>query len=321
MRCFLSIILLLLSCRPALAADADTDAAAIDARSLQRGNSTLRVEVIDVEDRARAQMLHRWIAEVADAAQTASGRFPLRNARVRIAQIDSRNSSPVPWGQTRRQGEVSVLLYVRRDATYRELRDDWTAIHELAHLFHPYLGDRGRWLAEGLASYYQNVLRARAGVLQADDAWERLDAGFRRGEASEHGTPLESLGMRKGTMRIYWAGAAYWLEADLALRRDHSTSLDAVLDRYARCCLHGASEVEPQAFVVELDRIAKADIFVPLYRRYARSRTFPDLNAAYRALGLQRHAGGLHLNMRASTRKLREAVMRVSKPNPPTNAL
>jgi hypothetical protein len=72
-----------------------------------------------------------------------------------------------------RRNSVAVLLYVRKGASLEELRADWTAAHELSHLFHPYLGDDGRWLAEGLASYYQNVLRARSGLLEEADAWRR----------------------------------------------------------------------------------------------------------------------------------------------------
>jgi hypothetical protein len=268
--------------------------AATDMRVLHAGDSVLRVEVVDVDDPARVDMLQRWIAESAEATKTLSGRFPLRGAYVRVQQIDSRDSSPVPWGQTRRRREVGlpdagVLLYVRRDADYEALRSDWTAVHELSHLYHPYLGDSGRWLAEGLASYYQNVSRARAGMLDADEAWERLDAGFRRGETVSSGARLDAIGRgRGGTMRVYWAGAAYWLEADLALRRGLHTTLDSVLDRYTRCCLRGGDSIAPPDFVAALDRIAGGDIFVTLYRRYATSRVFPALDDAYRRLGIVR---------------------------------
>ena len=39
-------------------------------------------------------------------------------------------------------------------------------------------------LAEGLATYYQNVLRARAGLLTPSEAWEQIDAGFARGRGA-----------------------------------------------------------------------------------------------------------------------------------------
>ena len=280
----------------------------VSERVIRAGKSELRIRV-DAPDDARAEELHRWLAEVARTSLTAIGRFPLATAQVRVAQIDSRDASPVPWGQTSRRRDVAVLLYVRRDATFAELRDDWTAVHELAHLFHPYLGTRGRWLAEGLASYYQNVLRARAGLLGEAQAWQRLDAGFARGRNATTGVRLDELGRRRGgTMRVYWAGAAYWLEADLALRA-RGSDLDAVLAGYSRCCLRGTATVAPEAFVAELDRIAGGEIFTRLHRRYAAALEFPALGDAYRQLGITSGDGRLQFSARADAVRLRNAVM------------
>ena len=304
MRTTLLSTCLLLACAPLPAC-----LAATDARVLQAGGTELRVEVVDVEDTARVAMLHRWIRETANQATTASGRFPLRTAYVRVQQIDSRDASPVPWGQTRREGQAGVLLYVRRDADYHALRSDWTAVHEFAHLFHPYLGERGRWLAEGLASYFQNSLRARAGILTQHEAWQRLDAGFRRGAAATVDTPLDTVGRaRGGTMRVYWAGAAYWLQADLSLRRQ-GTTLDAVLDGYARCCLRGTASAAPQDFISALDRIAGGDALSSLYRRHANARVFPSLDAAYNELGISRDGSGLRFSRNADGTRLRAAIM------------
>lgn len=256
-------------------------------RVLRAGDSELRVRVVEVADARRRAELQGWLAEVAQATLTAFGRYPLPSARVRIMQVDSDDESPVPWGQTRRRDDAAVLLYVRRDAGLAELRADWTAIHELSHLFHPYLGGEGRWLAEGLASYYQNVLRARAGLLTPEQAWSGLDAGFGRGRSEDSGVPLTQLARgHRGTMRVYWAGAAFWLEADIALRRDHRSSLDDVLSRYSACCLRGTGEVAPKEFLDELDRLSRTTVFATLYARYAQSRQFPSLDAAYRALGI-----------------------------------
>ncbi|TWH99986.1 M61 glycyl aminopeptidase [Luteimonas cucumeris] len=286
-----------------------TDMSATDERVLRAGDTRLRVEVIGVVDRDRVEQLQRWIADTAAAPLSVSGRFPLRDAQVRIKQIDSDDDSPVPWGQTRRDDNVAVLLFVRRDATPEQLREDWTAVHELSHLFHPYLGAEGRWLAEGLASYYQNVLRARVGLLDAEEAWRRLDGGFQRGRKALGGVPLDELGRRRGgTMRVYWAGAAYWLEADLALRREHNSSLDAVLTDYARCCLNGTTQVAPRDFVAELDRIAGGDIFGGRYRNYAAAKEFPSLDKAYRELGISAANGRLVFSHGDAAARLREAI-------------
>lgn len=289
-----------------LLASAGVAAAPIDERTVHAGETELRI-LVDAPDRARADMLHRWLAEVAKAELAVSGRFPLANAQVRVEEIRSDDPSPVPWGQTSRRRNVAVLLYVRDDATLEELRSDWTAVHELAHLFHPYLGMRGRWLAEGLASYYQNVLRARIGLLSEEQAWQRLDAGFGRGRGAVTGIRLDELG-RRGTMRVYWAGAAYWLEADLALRA-RGSSLDAVLGKYAQCCLQGTATVAPEAFVAELDRVADADVFAGLYRRYAASREFPSLDAAYQRLGIRYQDDRMHFSQQADALRLRQAIM------------
>jgi len=281
-----------------------------DGNELSAGGRTLHIEVASDIDPARARMLREWISEAARASLRAYGRFPLPEATVRISETTRRDDSPVPWGQTSRRNSVAVLLYVREGASLEELRADWTAVHELSHLFHPYLGDDGRWLAEGLASYYQNVLRARSGLLDEDEAWRRLDAGFGRGQREGRGLRLDELGRsHRGTMRVYWAGAAYWLEMDLALRRAGS-SLDDVLSRYSDCCLRGTGEVAPEDFVAELDRLSGGAGFHDRFVDYAASRAFPSLGSSYAALGLVRSDGGLRFAGNGEAVALRRAIMR-----------
>jgi hypothetical protein len=69
----------------------------------------------------------------------------------------------VHFGQSIRGQGNALELLVDPTRPAAEFADDWTAVHELSHLMHPYLGDRGTWLAEGLATYYQNVLRRAPG--------------------------------------------------------------------------------------------------------------------------------------------------------------
>ncbi|WP_157981369.1 hypothetical protein [Cognatilysobacter tabacisoli] len=285
-------------------------------RTLAFDAARVEVEVVGA-GAARAAALHAWIAAVAGDVEATFGRWPLARSRIRIEQVDSGDRSPVPWGQTSRQDPaVAVLLYVRRDATPAALHAHWTATHELAHLVHPYLGEDGRWLAEGLASYYQTVARARAGRIDEGEAWRALDAGFARGRrATTAGTALREAGDAPGaTMRVYWAGAAYWLEADLALRA-HGATLDAVLADHAACCLAGAAWGDPLAFVRALDGVRRQRdpsaeaVFEPLYRRHAEARAFPSLDAAYAALGLRSEAGRLRLSGDADAAALRRAIM------------
>ena len=120
---------------------------------------------------------------------------------------------------------------------------------------------------------------------------------------------LDAMGRtRGGTMRIYWAGAAYWLDADITLRTQHHTTLDAVLDRYTRCCLDGSADVTPEDFVATLDRVAGVAVFVPLYARYAADTAFPAVAPLLDALGLKRDGDALQFAQHGAAARLRRAI-------------
>lgn len=221
------------------------------------------------------------VVPVAEALVAAYGRLPRRNAQILVLPVPGSREA-APWGQATRGGGSAVHLFVGAEAGERALIEDWTATHEFSHLLHPYFGSRGRWLGEGLASYYQNVLRARVGVLTADEAWSKLAAGFERGrrERKSEGMTLEQASRRMGSlrafMRNYWSGAAYWLESDLALRAADS-SLDAALRDYAECCFDENPAQSPEDFVAGLDRVAPRGGFAERYRRYAALKAFPEI--------------------------------------------
>lgn len=229
----------------------------------------------------------RWLAAVADDLLHAYGRLPLDDAQVLVVPLPGVRS-PVPWGQVTRGGGSAVHLFVGADAGYAGWRADWTATHEFAHLLHPFMGDAGRWLGEGLASYYQNVLRARSGALSADEALARLRAGFERGRRA---TPADAptlahasrMRERGSTMRVYWAGAAFWLEADVALRRQ-GDSLDRVLDRFAALHLPTERRWTPEAFIDALQQLAPDADWQQRYATFASARQFPDSEPQLRAL-------------------------------------
>jgi hypothetical protein len=243
------------------------------------------------------------IAAVAQALLGAYGRLPRADTQVVVLPVAGRRDAAF-WGEVTRGGGSGVHLYVGADGEPDALVQDWTATHEFSHLLHPYLGNRGRWLSEGLASYYQNVLRARAGVLSAAEAWDRLEGGFSRGRRDNRsaGMRLEDASRRTSSlrtyMRVYWSGAAFWLEADVALRQ-RGSSLDRILNQYADCCLQHAGGETPEDYVAALDRLAGGDVFGSRFRRYANAREFPD-TAAIEPMP-RRHPSIANAIMRVST--------------------
>ena len=168
-------------------------------------------------------------------------------------------------------------------ATMAELVKDWTLYHEFTHLFHPYLGSRGRWVAEGFASYYQNVLRAKAGVISADYAWERMIAGFTRGEQqSRKGQTVASGGL----MRTYWTGAVMALALDMRLRQQNGTTLGNVLGEFSACCLPAHRSWQPLRFMQKLDEISNTEMFTEIYRDYSSKLKFPNYQVLLQALDI-----------------------------------
>jgi hypothetical protein len=219
------------------------------------------------------------------------------------------------FGQSVRGQGNALELLIDPSRPASEFNDDWMAVHELSHLMHPYLGDRGSWLAEGLATYYQNVLRARAGLLTPAQAWDRLHEGFQRGAKAGGDEPLEDVARNMhrthAFQRVYWAGAAYWLTVDRDLRRASSgaLNLETVLSRFRDCCLPAYRQWKPEDFVARLDALADVTTFSSRYREFAAMRQFPDWEAVYRDLGIR--DGGEHLAFDGDARDaaIREGIM------------
>ena len=266
----------------------------------------LRVALLPLVEAAQQDRIFDWFQRTAPVLLASDGRTPLPNTQILIVPLPG-VVEPVPWGQVSRGGAAAVALFVGAQASARALQEDWTTAHELAHLQHPYLGDSGRWLAEGLASYYQNVWRARSAVFSAAEGWRRLDAGFQRGRGVGAGLPLSELGRGwGGTMRVYWAGAAYWMESDIALRQ-HGSSLDQVLGAFRRQHLPSERYWSPSDFIQFLDDQAPQAQLMTRYQRYASARQFPDLADSYRSLGLR--VGKINEGM-DKPNALRDAIMR-----------
>ncbi|UCE90466.1 MAG: hypothetical protein JSW10_06560 [Pseudomonadota bacterium] len=274
-----------------------------------------QIAILDGKPPARKAETLEWVRKGADALVMAHGRFPVPAAQVLVIP-GGRGGEPVPWGQVMRGGGDAVHLYIDQTRPLTEFFADWTLVHELSHLLHPRIASDGAWLSEGLASYYQNVLRARAGLLDPADAWDRLHAGFQRGI---RGTPVdrtlaevtENMMRDRSFMRVYWSGAAIALLADTGLRyrSDGTQSLDSVLGKLARCCLPTTRLWGTRELMMQLDTLSDTDVFTTLYARYAHSNHFPDLGEAYRLLGIEAHGRRLHFDNRAPLAATRRAIM------------
>jgi hypothetical protein len=284
-------------------------------RNLDVPGAQLRLAILHGTPDADEDKLTAWVRHGAEALTGIYGRFPLPVPQILVIPVGHNSDSAVPWGQVQRGGGTSAHLFVDHTRSLDELISDWTLVHELSHMIHPQLPADGRWLSEGLATYYQNVLQARAGVLAEREAWQKLHEGFERGrgETRPGVTPSsasKNMMRDREFMRVYWSGTAVYLLADWHLRRTGKGSLDLTLSRYQECCLPAARTWGARELMVKFDELSGSTIFTDLFDKYAESGHFPELKDVYAELGLQIEDGHIILNDDSDVAGIRSDIMR-----------
>jgi hypothetical protein len=275
----------------------------------------LRVTLIDGDPSADPRVADAWVEHAARAVATLYGEFPLASPQILLFPRGP-SDVPVPWGQVVRGGGAAAQLYYDQHRSLAELDADWTATHELSHMLLPDLDPGDTWLSEGFASYYQNVLRARAGMLTREQAWKELAGGFERGrtDARDGETLAETtrnMRSERAFMRVYWSGAAYVLLADVRLRAESGgrQSLDTALVEFKRCCLPADRYWSAAELLAKLEAITGTKIFTEIAAQVVDSREFPDVSGAFRELGLYIEDGALHFDDDAAHAALRDVIM------------
>ena len=208
-----------------------------DVHSVIVADVSLDVVVLPGERLMVGADVDRWLGAAVTAVSLGAGqghRFPFERTQVTVEPVWG---AGVPFGMVSRGGGPQAHLLLGQQARIDDVIGSWVAVHELSHLLHPLLDVSDAWFGEGFASYQQNILRARAGLMTEDECWAALADGLRRGaDASLRGPRTRSLQDASSAMRtegaylqVYWGGAAVVLWLDVALRRCADRSIDDVV--------------------------------------------------------------------------------------------
>jgi hypothetical protein len=285
--------------------------------------AALEVTTLPGPLRATPAGVRRWLEAAASAVASVYGRFPRDRVQVVVRPVPAGSGhghDPVPFGSSWQGGGAALLLLLSERARDEDLPGEWVAVHEMVHLAMPPISHEDAWLSEGFATYYQEVLRARAGFLEPLEAWRTLDAGFERGREDGGDAPLaeESRRMRQTHeyLRVYWAGAAIALLVDVELRRGSggASTLDGAMRRLTE--RHGGAPrfLAADDAIAEVDRYAGRAVFRTVADAALASSDFPPLEEAYRWLGLARERGALVAVPGAPGAAVRDAI--VARPSP-----
>ena len=283
-------------------------------REIHVGGARLRLAVLDATPAADVEKMQAWIQDSARMVAGLYGHFPQSQAQILVVP-GARGNEPTPWAYVVRGGSPAAHFFINQRRPMKEFFEDWTAVHELSHLLLPYVNSDDIWLSEGVATYYQNVLRARGGRMTASEAWHRLHAGFVRGMGSAHGLTLaqatESMYRDDTYMRVYWEGAAMLLIADVRLRQITAgkQSLDTALAALNECCTTADRAWSARQLFDKLDEVTGTGIFGEIYDQHVASKNFPDLTQTYKALGISIGPGGIEFSAEEREARLRDAVM------------
>lgn len=284
-----------------------------DVQRLRAGGAALSAVVLPGLSPATRGQLPTFIADAAAAAAGAFGRFPAGRAQVVVVPTASANA--VAFGMLQRGGGASVLLLVSPSADLTTPEALWTPVHEFSHLLHPFVDKSDAWLSEGIATYYQEVLRARAGQISPEQAWLHIYRGARHCLGVDETLADETAVMAHAGnyVRVYWAGAVAALRADVALRqraKGEVRSLDDALRALHNCCARSARAWPAARVLRRLDSFVTEPVFSPLgaSARQQPLSAMADLSGLFAQLGIEVQGERVRLRS-APLSGLRDAIM------------
>lgn len=261
--------------------------------------------------------LRQWLSETAKAASLIGGAFPRQHTHIFLHRSTS-GKGPVPWAHTMRAtNPEGVVFHVNPRQRPRQFISDWTATHEFSHLYLPYVGRDDAWLAEGFASYYQFILMMRHGILSELAGWQKFREGLARGEDDPYQQgPLhlasQQMREKRAFKRVYWSGALYFLEVDLALRGQGS-SLDEVISAFQMCCRDQPGPWTGKRLVAQLDQAGQTALFSEKYRSFAAASGFPDYGPLLEEIGIVPKGKGIRFTEDATQTALRRSISQVQQ--------
>jgi hypothetical protein len=272
---------------------------------LAGSSAELELAVLDGELQADVDTLATWVKERAEAVADFYQGFPAARAVVFVVPV--RGRSEVVFGKLLPESAPGVALFVGSQANKAALRDDWVLVHELFHIGVPSFYREGKWFDEGLATYFEPIIRVRAGLFDAERAWRDFALEMPRALSALTRDGLEHTRNYTG---LYWGGAIYCLAADVAVRAQSEGRL-GLEDGVRRVFQEGgqAWEVWPlQKTLRTADSVFPEPLLQSLSARYANTPAPFDLEALFRSLGVERKASGIELSDAAPLAWVRRAI-------------
>lgn len=248
----------------------------------------------------------RWVEDSAREVAKFWHGFPMPRALVTVIPVPDRDR--VVFGKVLPESSPGIVVLVGEHATREALYDDWILVHELFHLGVPSFSGEGKWFDEGLATYFEPLIRARAGWRSEESVWREFVRAMPQGLET-----LETRGLERAETfaGIYWGGAIVVMLADIEIRR--ATNGARGLEDGLRGVLAAggqANEVWGLGETLALsDKSCGLSVMEPLARAHADHAERVNLGSVWKELGVSPRADGVTLLADAPGARLRHSVI------------
>lgn len=288
--------------RRAQAADAEV-VATLDR---QVGVTPISISIRTAELELGHDVLADWIAACARAVADYYGGFPVPQLDVDVV---AGRGDGIGFGQA--FSGRRIRLYVGAGTTQTDLDNDWVLVHEMLHMGFPFLHERHGWMREGLSTYLEPIVRARAGWTSDEQVWRRW---LERMPLGLPGDGDRGLDRTRTWGNTYWGGALFWLLLDVELRQatDNAYSIEPMLRQVVAAGGHARVTWPIEKVCRQADAGAPVPAFTQLYRSVAEQPIAVDLPDLFERLGVRLDGTGVAFDDNAPWAHVRRAITRAS---------
>ncbi|MEM9457016.1 MAG: hypothetical protein AAGF11_22755 [Myxococcota bacterium] len=266
------------------------------------GGSVVRVEYDGNELPLSNEVMEAWVRRSAQMVRDYLGEFPVPSIEITLV---GRGRGGVGFGM--HQDGRWITVYCGRRTSPTGLENDWVLVHEMLHAAFPDLARDHRWMQEGLSTYLEPVVRARAGNTTDADVWRRWIRSMHHGRPRSGDRGLD----RTHTWgRTYWGGALFWLVADVELRTQtgNKRSVRDVVRGILAEGGNGRANWSTRRVVEVADEVTGTTVVSELYARMAEAPGDVDLDQLLADLGVARVDGETIFDDDAPLAHVRRAI-------------
>jgi len=183
---------------------------------------------------------------------------------------------------------------------------NWVLVHEMVHTAFPSMTGH-EWIEEGLATYVEPLVRARAGLIPGDDIWKWLLWGLPKGV---DGMGSRGLDEARSWGATYWGGAVFCFLADVGIRERTSNrkSLDDALRGIVKAGGNVTVSWPIERALDAGDRATGVPVLRELYEKMGKAPMDVDLKGLWKKLGVSSEGGRVVYDDRAPEAAIRKGI-------------